>query len=144
VLGSCDEPLVNSWAAVSEFDNGVTGVIKGNYKTGGRVHKFEIHGPGVSAYVDLGFGPADARATILNHSGEIRYSLAARGEADEKIIRLDGKELAGSEEFHRYYGFYHEDRHFVDCIRDGVQPETSIQDAVETFRWVEAILRGGI
>ena len=35
-------------------------------------------------------------------------------------------------------------RHFVDCVRSGTQPETSIQDAVKTFRWVEAILRGGI
>jgi predicted dehydrogenase len=144
VLAGYDEPFVNAWSAVTRFDNGVTGVIKGNYNSGGRVHKFEIHGPGVSAYLNLGFGPAGADAVILSHKGKVQYSLAARGEGGEEIVRIDGKELAGSEEFHKYYGFWQEDRHFIDCVRSGVQPETNIHDAVESFRWVEQIAASGI
>ncbi len=142
--GGKNEPVVNAWCAVTRFDNGVTGVIKGNYHTGGRVHKFEIHGPGVSAYINLGFGPAGADATILPHKGKAQYSLPARGEGGEEIVRIDGKELAGGGGFHKYYGFWQEDRHFIDCVRSGRQPETNIHDAVESFRWVEQIAASGI
>ena len=139
VVGSSNEPVANRWSSVLRFDNGVTGILKGNYQTGGRVHKFEAHGPGLSAYIDLGFGPAAANATLLVHEGAVRYSLAARGAAGETIHHLDGIELAGSDAFHRYYGFYHEDRHFLDCIRAGRQPETSIHDAVKSMRLAEMI-----
>jgi len=144
VLASYDEPFVNAWSAVARFDNGVTGVIKGHYRTGGRVHKFEVHGAGVSAYINLGFGSAGLDAVILSHEGKVQYSLAARGEGAEGIVRLDGKALAGSDEFRKYYGFFPEDRHFIDCVKSGTQPETSIHDAVKTFRWVEQIAAGGI
>ena len=144
VVTGNEEPVDNLWAAVCGFDNGVTGVIKGNYKTGGRVHKFEIHGAGVSAYVSLGFGTAGCEATILSHEGKVQYSLAARGTADESIVHLDGKQLAGGEEFHRYYGFYHEDRHFIDCVRSGEEPETSIADAVKSMRFAEMIAAAAI
>jgi predicted dehydrogenase len=144
VAASNDEPVENLWAAVCAFDNGVTGVIKGNYRTGGRVHKFEIHGAGVSAYVSLGFGSAGCEATILSHEGKVQYSLAARGTADETIVQLDGKQLAGSDEFYRYYGFYDEDRHFIDCVRTRAEPETSIADAVESMRFAEMIAAAAI
>ena len=65
-------------------------MLKANYKTGGRVHKFEVHGPGVSAYIDLGFGRASCSARILAHEGQAQYSLAARGETEGGILELDG------------------------------------------------------
>jgi hypothetical protein len=48
-----------------------------------------------------------------------------------------GLEIAGSDAFYRYYGYYQEDRHFLDCVRAGVQPETNIADATESMRLVD-------
>ncbi|HUT01121.1 MAG TPA: Gfo/Idh/MocA family oxidoreductase [Phycisphaerae bacterium] len=139
VAGSSDEDVINRWSSVFRFDNGVTGIIKGNYRTGGRVHKFEVHGAAVSAYINLGFGTAACEATILRHQGEVRYSLTARGEEERSVERLDGYALAGGDAFHRYYGFYFEDRHFLDCVRDGTVPETSIADAVKSMKLAHMI-----
>jgi predicted dehydrogenase len=136
VVGQYEDAVINAWNGVCRFDNGVTGLIKANYRTGGRVHKFEVHGPGVSAYIDLGFGTASCSARVLLHHGKSQYSLAARGAEKGGILELDGLELAGSSAFYRYYGYYHEDRHFIDCVRAGRQPETSIVDAVESMRLV--------
>jgi len=134
----------NQWNAVFEFDNGVAGIINGNYMAGGRIHKFQVHAPGISASINLGFGPAAAEATILNHTGGVSYSLAAAGEVGEKIERLDGKELAGSEDFYRYYGYYFEDRHFIDCLKSGETPESCIQDAKESIHLAEQLLAAKI
>ena len=135
-----DSPVVNAWNGVCRFDNGVVGTLKANYRTGGRVHKFEVHGPGVSAYIDLGFGAASCSARVLAHEGETRYSLAASGAAQEGILELDGMALAGSTEFYRYYGFFQEDRHFIDCVRAQTEPETSIADAVKSMQLAEMFL----
>jgi len=139
VAGSGDEPVRNRWTSVLRFDNGVTGIVKGNYRTGGRVHRFEIHGAGLSAYIDLGFGTAACEAVLLSHKGKVRYSLAARGEEGREVERVDGIELAGGDAFHRYYGFCFEDRHFIDCVKTGAEPETSIRDAVESMKLAEMI-----
>jgi predicted dehydrogenase len=146
VVTQHDSPVVNAWNGVCRFDNGVVGTIKANYRTGGRVHTFEVHGPGVSGYIELGFGGASCNAKVLAHQGETRYSLAASsavpasGAAQEGILELDGMALAGSGEFYRYYGFYQEDRHFLDCVRTGSEPETSIADAVKSMRLAEMFL----
>jgi predicted dehydrogenase len=123
----------------------VTGVIKANYRTGGRVHRFEVHGAGASAYIELGMGEEIAcSASILVHEGEKRYSLAAAGAAKEVVQRLDGAELAGSADFHRAYGFYHEDRHFIDCVKSGKKPETDIVEGARSMELVEMLLANRI
>jgi len=74
------EPGDNARNGVVKFDNGVTGIVKANYRTGGRHHRREIHGSGASAYVDLGTGAGvDCAATIPTHQGAASYSLAAAG-----------------------------------------------------------------
>jgi len=144
IQASHEEPVANAWNGICRFDNGVMGIIKANYQTGGRVHRFEVHGPGVSAFIDLGFGGADCGATILSHKGKAQYSLASRGTGDQGLVRIDGKELAGSDEFYRYYGFYQEDRHFIDCLREGKEPETSIHDAVKSMELAEMLVANRI
>jgi len=139
VAGGSDEAILNRWSSVVRFDNGVTGIIKGNYRTGGRVHKFEVHGPGLSAYINLGFGTAACEARLLVHKGGVRYSLAARGAEEQNTETLDGIELAGGDAFHRYYGFYFEDRHFIDCVRSGARSETDIHDAVKSMELAHMI-----
>lgn len=136
-----DDSVLSSWNGLCRFDNGVTGVITSNYRTGGRVHKFEIHGPGVSAYIDLGFGGKSCEAVLLIHEGEPKYSLAARGASQDGMHRIDGREIAGSSEFYRYYGYYFEDRHFVDCVKTHTDPETGIKDAVKSAHLLEMFAR---
>ena len=144
VTAQYNDKVINAWNGVCRFDNGVTGVIKANYQTGGRVHRFEVHGPGVSAYIELGFGGQACSAVLLANDGVIQYTLTARGASMQGILELDGVDLAGSTDFYRYYGFYQEDVHFLDCVRTGTQPETSIEDAVQSMRLAEMFLANAI
>jgi virulence factor len=144
VTAQYDDAVVNAWNGVCLFDNGVTGIIKANYRVGGRVHQFQMHGPGVSAFMDCGCGAPAASATILAHKGAEKYSLASAGAADEGCVTFDSREMAGSDAFHRYYGFFQEDRHFVDCVRDGAVPECDIHEAVKSMRLVEDFLASAL
>lgn len=136
--------MENQWNGILEFDNGVAGIINANYMAGGRIHNFQMHGPGVSALINLGFGAAAVEATLLNHTGGISYSLASTGGVTEEIQHLEGKELAGSEQFHKYYGYFFEDRHFIDCLKSGQMPESCIQDAKESLYLTEQLLAARI
>jgi len=135
-----DDVVPNMWNAVVRFDNHVTGVIKSNYNTGGRFHTFEVHGPGASAFINLGFAAANCEADLIIDQAQTGYSLSAGGGMKGKLQHIDGKELAGSTDFYRFYGFYQEDLHFLECVRDGKQPMTDINDAVKTFELVDLLL----
>ena len=139
-----DTAVDNAWNGVCRFDNGVTGIIKANYRVGGRVHHFQMHGEGVSAFIDLGFGGSVADARILVHKGEERYSLASAGAADESSMEINGEELAGTTDFPKYYGYYQEDRHFIDCGKSGEMPESNIHEAVASMKLTEKFLETGI
>jgi len=139
VQHQANDVVVNAWNSVVKFANGVTGIIKSSYQTGGRIHTFEIHGPGASAFINLGFGERACEAQILTSKGKGGYSLAARGTGPCELQTIDGMQLAGSKEFHRYYGYYQEDAHFLECVREGKQPLTDIEDAVKTFRFVDLV-----
>ena len=140
VVASIEDVVDNAWNGVIRFDNGVTGTIRANYKTGGRVHRLGIHASGISAYVDMGFGDPGASATILQHQGETRYSVASAGVAAETVTRIDGLELASSKEFHRYYGFYQEDRNFIDCVLGKTKADPDINEGVATIELAEMLL----
>ncbi len=140
-----DDEVPNAWNGIIRFDNGVTGVLKANYRTGGRVHRFEAHGAGISAYIDVGMGEEiDCSAAVLSHEGEVRYSLAAAGSAHESVQRLNGAELAGSSAFHRLYGYYQEDRVFIDSVRGKATASPDIADAALTMELAERLLANRI
>ena len=134
-----DEVVPNAWNSIIRFDNDVTAVLKSNYNTGGRFHTFEIHGHAASAFINLGFGGAHCDAYVIAAEAKGGYSLASTGVAPNKPNYIDGMKLAGSDKFYRYYGFYQEDLHFLDCVRKRRRPVTSIQDAVKTFELVDLI-----
>lgn len=141
LTASHQEPVVNAWNSVTRFDNGTIGILKANYRTGGRVHRFEMHGPGASAFLNLGMGGAQCEGLLLRHDGGQQYSLSAGAAGGDSNAYFSGIKLAGSDQFYRFYGFFQEDRHFVDCVATRQMPETSIQDAVKSFRYVDLILR---
>ena len=137
-------PVDNAWSSVMRFANGITGTLKSNYQTGGRVHTFEMHGPGASAFINLGFGGAECEPTILYHSGKSMYSMAAAGVSGQNKERIDGRALAGSEQYHAYYGYKQEDQDFVNCLLSGERPLCTIEDAVGSMELVETLLANAI
>ena len=139
VRGQAEDVVPNAWNSVIRFDNGVTVIVKANYQTGGRTQPYEVHGPGASAFINLGFGGSQCEAQLMIAEGSGGYSLAATGVQDAGFRTIDGKALAGSDLFYRYYGFYQEDVHFLECVRSGEEPETSIADAVKTFELVDLL-----
>jgi len=133
------DAVPNIWNSVIRFENGVTGVVQANYRTGGRTHTFEVHGEGASAFINLGFGGSDCAAQVMLQQARAGYSLASSGPGRQSLQDLDGRQMAGSDEFYRFYGFYDEDLHFLQCVREGKTPETSIADAVKTFELVDLL-----
>jgi predicted dehydrogenase len=87
--------------------------------TGARVHTWELHAAGGSAFVD---GDLEARVTTPDGT-ETRTT----------------QEASGSDSTHHYYGFYGESRHFIDCIQEDRTPTSHLGDAVKTMELVEAI-----
>ncbi|MFO7947150.1 MAG: Gfo/Idh/MocA family oxidoreductase [Armatimonadota bacterium] len=110
-----------SFTALCEFESGAVGVLLANWQTGAREHTFELHGAGISAFVNLD------EEVIINRNNERR---------DEVFT---AQEAADSDERHHFYGFFGENRHFVDCIQNNQEPETCLRDAVKTMELVDRI-----
>ena len=112
-----------SFNALIEFENGAVGILSTNWMSGGRVHAFEMHGFGISAFCD------PDREAVIHKDGELC------------VERLTPEGVAGSDERYKTYGFFQENRHFIDCIKAGQEPETCFADAVKTMELVERIYR---
>lgn len=108
-----EEGAAYAWYSVIRFENGVTADLRANYHAGARVHQFELHGAKASAYISLGFGGADCEARILRSAGEGSHSLSANGKTQVEELRLDGRALAKSDAYFRYYGYYDESAAFA-------------------------------
>jgi len=122
-IESMHDRFVADWpnvhAALIRFDSGALGVLLANRAAGARRERFELHGQGISAYVR-----APERAELFRD-----------GEAEPTI-------LAGPSDDPRLsYGYFAESRHFLECIEQNRLPQSSLQDAVRTFRLVEQLNR---
>jgi predicted dehydrogenase len=135
--GCSDDVVPNVWQGIIGFENGVTGTVRAHYRTGGRVHELEIHGRGGSAYLNLGFGDDSCSAELLLFDGEGSFSLASKGTGKGRKLHLDGRKVAGSDEFYRYYGFYDQTKSFVESVASGRPPECDITEGVRTMRLIE-------
>ena len=138
-----DSPVDNAWNALIGFENGAVGTVHANYLTGGRVHGLAIHGAGASAYLNLGFGGAGCSARILYHV-QGTFSLSAHGAGAQRIKELDGMQIAGSQDYHRYYGYFDEDAAFVRALLAGEPVPCGAQDALESMRLAERLLQSQV
>jgi len=120
------ETYDNAFNALVSFDNDCSGVLLANWCVGKRVHTFELHGRGISAFADC-----NSVAHIYADNGEEGATLSAT-------------EVAGSDDFRVFYGFEAENRHFVDCVRSGAEPSSSMADAVKTMELVDLIYGSSI
>lgn len=137
---SRDTGIAGAWYSSMEFDNGVTGCVRANYGTGGRVHEFELHGPGASAYINLGFGGAACSAKILYDTAQGGFSLSASGVSEPEVLEFDGTTLAGSDRYEVYYGYTAEDRLFIQTVLENPL-DMDIARAAEDCATMEAIER---
>lgn len=133
-------PVDNAWSSIVRFENGVIGTLRANYQTAARFHDLELHGPGASAYINLGFGDTKCNAEIHYNGGGSMYSAASAGVSQSKVEYLDAEELAGSEKYKDYYGYKAENVDFVNCLRNGTAPLCTIQDAAKSMEMAELLL----
>ncbi|MGQ9524735.1 MAG: Gfo/Idh/MocA family protein [Armatimonadota bacterium] len=110
----------NSYSALIRFQGGAVGMLTAYRAAGGRYERFELHGRGVSAYIRA---PECAEVYVDEHNAPQVLTPAS---ADPRLS----------------YGYSAESRHFVDCVRSGRQPLTSLDDAVRTMELVDQIEGG--
>lgn len=123
---SLGKDFATSFTALVEFESGAVGVLLANWQTGGRVHQFEIHSAGASAFID----PDDK--AILHLDNKLQAEIITANEA------------ANSEVKYHSYGFFGENRHFVDCLKAGIEPECNFRDSVRTMELVDLIYASSI
>ncbi|MEW6354756.1 MAG: Gfo/Idh/MocA family oxidoreductase [Planctomycetota bacterium] len=113
----------NSFNAVMRFAGGATAILNTNWSVGTRVHCFEIHGRGVSAFIN-----PDATCVVYKDNDKL-----------EEGVRLDPAGLAGSADYHKVQGFFQENMHFIECIRAGRAPMSNFSDAAKTMLLIDRI-----
>jgi len=116
-----------SHLALATFDSAVTGLLITNWMTGGRPFHVELHGPGISAFVEPEHG------AVVYADGR-----------HEPICSLSPSALVGSDLRHRTVGFYQENRHFIDCVKSGRQPQMNLANALKTMELVDRIYQSQI
>ena len=125
-------PVANAVMAQVEFSSGAVGQLHYSVVTGGApltegatapgIFKVEIHGRNISAYVD-----AERQSWIVADNGEPEVF-------DSKSF---GQSLGNDPE--HWLGFWHESRHFIDCIKESRQPSSNFADAVKTWELINRI-----
>ena len=122
-----DAEHCNIHLALVKFSSGATGVLLTNWMTGRRMFTVEIHSPGISVFGDIEEG---GKVFADGQTGPVEV--------------LDGFEISGSKKGYRAFGEYDMNRHFIDCIQKGKQPDTNFEDATKTMELVDAIYQSQI
>ena len=117
----------NVHLALVRFSSGATGLLLNNFMAGRRIFSVEIHSPGISFFGD----PEEGGQLYADNK-------------TDPIDELDPTVLAGSAEDYRAFGPYDINRHFVDCMLKGKDPETNFDDATKTMELVDAVYRSQI
>ena len=112
----------NIHLAMVRFSSGATGLLLNNFMAGRRMFSVEVHSPGISFFGD----PEEGGQLYADNK-------------TEPIDELDPFALSKSEEDYRAFGTYDINRHFVDCMLKGKDPETNFDDAIKTMELVDAV-----
>ncbi len=116
----------NAFYAMVKFSSGVTGILQTNWACGRRFFNVEMHGQGVSAYVEPDV------SGILYRDGDVEGEM------------FDPGDCAGNQADRHRLGFFAENRHFIDCVRSRKQPKSSLSDTVATMTLVDRIYHSQI
>lgn len=112
----------NMHTALVKFSSGATGVLQNCYMMGRRMFTVEVHSTGISMFGD----PEEGGQVFAD--GKV-----------EPVRSLDPWILGESEKPHVAFGAYAINRHFIDCVKTGQQPETNFEDAAKSMELVDAI-----
>ncbi len=117
-----DATFRNMHTALVKFSSGATGVLQNCYMMGRRMFTVEVHSTGISMFGD----PEEGGQVFAD--GKV-----------EPVRSLDPWILGESEQPHVAFGAYAINRHFIDCVKTGQQPETNFEDAAKSMELVDAI-----
>ena len=117
----------NTWIALLRFKNGIIGTLLTSYSVGVRSHSFEIHGRGISAFIDP----------------NVSARIYTDGDNQSPAV-LDTEKFSDSDERIEWFGLKAESQHFIDSILQGRKPMPDFEDGLKTMRLVEKIEKGGI
>jgi virulence factor len=104
------------YAALILFENGCVAQLVSNYTTDARLERYEIHGRGISAYLE-----GVSQGVVFCDGQKRELSGAGSGSTREQ------------------------DRYFLDCVKDNRPvglPAANLDEAVKTMQLAEAILAG--
>ena len=120
-------PDINWIGATLYFDNGATCNVIGNWTSGRRIFRVNIHAPGICTEVEL----------------EKEAFLYANGNYEGE--RYDTKEIAGSNELFVYGGFQRKNFEFIDSLLSGKERTSSpFADTLKTMEICVTILAQAI
>jgi len=116
----------NCFYALIEFESGATGFLSANWVSGKRIYEIEMHGKGICAFVN------PEESAVIYKDGE------------QEGCCLSASDMVKSKELFRIAGFYHENEHFVNCIKTGKLPQTNFSDSLKTMEFVDRIYHSQI
>ena len=140
IVESKNSPVDNAWTSIIRFENGIIGTLRANYQAAARFYDLELHGPGASAFINMGFGDLNCSAEIHYNNGGSMYSAASAGVDQSNVEHLDAVELAGSDKYSHYYGYKAENVDFINCLLNGTKPLCTIEDAAKSMDMAEMLL----
>ncbi|MBD3291824.1 MAG: hypothetical protein GF393_02805 [Armatimonadia bacterium] len=116
----------NVFNALMTYPGNAVGILTANRDSGTRYERVEVHAHGLMCSV---FAPDYAEVWV-------------DGAKEPEVIT--GEELARTDDVRVTYGFLAESRHFLESIRDGVQPQPSFADAAQTMKLCEQLEDGDL
>ena len=117
----CDSP--NRFCALMEFESGAIGYLSTNWITGRRFYSVEMHGKEILAFAD-----PEENARIYKD-----------GHKEAEIITAERFTGEKDPDSYKNTGFFHENKHFIECIKTNAQPQTNFADAYKTMELVDRI-----
>jgi predicted dehydrogenase len=116
-------PDINWIGSMLYFDNGATCFVIGNWTSGRRIFRVNMHAPGICAEADP----------------EKEAFLYAEGDYEGE--RFDSKTVAGSEELFIYGGFQQKSQEFIRSVLSGNETTSSpFRDTLKTMEICDTIL----
>ncbi len=109
----------NSFNALIKFENGITGNLSSNFISGARYERFELHGKEIMVEIM----PPD-------------YLKIYKGEKAELIKAED---LTGTKEQRINYGFFAENKTFIECVLKKKEPAHTLKAALLTMELIKKI-----
>ena len=118
-------PVPNAMPAMIEFSTGAVGVVHYNLVSGRRDFQSRFSAINIMAEVDT-----DRESLIVADDGEPKV----------RSPREFATGIAHTIEDRHWIGFWHEHRHFIDCVKTGKQSSSNFADSARSMHLVDRLL----